>query len=197
MRKPYFTLASVILISTVLSGAISTVSFQSNGSYDPWVDLNDDGTIDIFDIVAVALAFGASGTPINKTALLLNLQATIEALNATVIDLEHRVSVLEGGSSGGVVKIVSESVNGVTHATTGYVTVTFPGGSFANAPDIVHCFVVLREASGALARGTLVFPNISGITTTQFDVEVVEEKGSSTKVTGKSVTVIYLAIDLA
>jgi len=31
--------------------------------YDPWVDINDDGTIDIFDAINLAGTFGTSGDP--------------------------------------------------------------------------------------------------------------------------------------
>lgn len=68
----------------------------STTNYDPWVDVNDDGFIDIFDIVYIATtAFGTSGTPINKTALLLELMARLESLNASLIELESRVASLE------------------------------------------------------------------------------------------------------
>jgi len=47
-------------------------SSQEAGEYNPWTDLNGDGTIDIFDIVQVALAFGTSGTPIEKASIEYN-----------------------------------------------------------------------------------------------------------------------------
>jgi hypothetical protein len=58
------------------------------GEYDPWVDLNDDETIDIYDAITLANAFETSGTPINKTGLLLDLQNRIT-------ELENRVNFLE------------------------------------------------------------------------------------------------------
>ena len=56
------------------------VGVTSSADYDPWYDLNDDGDIDIFDLRKVARLYGTSGTPINKTALLLDLQERVEAL---------------------------------------------------------------------------------------------------------------------
>jgi len=50
------------------------------GDYDPWADLNDDGKIDMRDVYVVARKFGTTGTPINKTALLLELNATVHDL---------------------------------------------------------------------------------------------------------------------
>lgn len=43
--------------------------------YDPWYDLNDDGYIGIGDIRAVAKYYDTSGTPINKTKLLMFLMS--------------------------------------------------------------------------------------------------------------------------
>jgi hypothetical protein len=63
-------------------------SKSATGDYDPWADINDDGTIDIKDISYVARLFGTNGEAINKTALLLELQSKI-------MDLEGRVALLE------------------------------------------------------------------------------------------------------
>jgi len=45
------------------------VGVTSSAEYDPWCDINDDGLIDIVDIVSLAIRFGEEGTPINKAAV--------------------------------------------------------------------------------------------------------------------------------
>lgn len=72
----------------------SNYKASSIGEYDPWTDLNDDGIIDYLDISMAARAFGATGTPINKTALLLELLTKIDSLNATNLELQSEVDLL-------------------------------------------------------------------------------------------------------
>lgn len=50
------------------------------GTYDAWYDVNDDGRIDILDIVKLTARYGTTGTPINKTELILDLQERVNAL---------------------------------------------------------------------------------------------------------------------
>ena len=66
-------------LTTTLFMILPTKSSPGDG-YDPWLDTNDDGTINILDLAAAAVAFGSSGTPINKTALLLELETRVSAL---------------------------------------------------------------------------------------------------------------------
>jgi len=61
---------------------------SSSRVYDPWIDINDDGKIDMMDIGYVCLAYGTNGTAINKTALLLELQSRVNILNGSLLDLE-------------------------------------------------------------------------------------------------------------
>jgi len=70
-------LTSTLFMAVPIKSQDGTIS---SNEYDPWIDTNDDGIIDIFDIAKLALAFGAEGEPINKTALLLDLLARVEAL---------------------------------------------------------------------------------------------------------------------
>lgn len=64
------------------------------GEYDPWCDLDDDGKINIYDVVMVTSKYNTTGTPMNKTAKLLELQAGIDSLNATNLELQSRVDLL-------------------------------------------------------------------------------------------------------
>ncbi|MEM3783964.1 MAG: hypothetical protein QXY88_02890 [Candidatus Bathyarchaeia archaeon] len=87
------------LIALLLSALVLTFAFTPlSGSqvirqYDPWADINDDGKIDARDITYLVINFGTSGTPINKTQLLLEILAKIEALEARVNALEANYSV--------------------------------------------------------------------------------------------------------
>lgn len=87
---------TIVLASLFLTMLFSNIAISGSGNgYDPWVDLNDDGNIDYNDLYTFARAYGSSGTPINKTALLLELLSRIDSLNASLIALESRVEALE------------------------------------------------------------------------------------------------------
>jgi hypothetical protein len=60
-------LAATSLIALLM--AVPTRSGIPAGQYDPWLDVNDDGKIDIRDIARVAKAFGTSGQNISKASL--------------------------------------------------------------------------------------------------------------------------------
>jgi len=86
IKKKQIGLSSLGMILILLGGLLYYGMVQASNpvEYDPWADMNDDGTINILDIANVALVFGTSGEAINKTALLLELQSRVE-------DLEKRV----------------------------------------------------------------------------------------------------------
>lgn len=88
MKLMTFTLTVVLIASFLLVGVTAS-------EYDPWLVTNDDGEIDIFDIVNLAGRYGSTGIPINKTDLLIELQAKIDSLNTTVSELEARLAYLE------------------------------------------------------------------------------------------------------
>jgi hypothetical protein len=127
MKRLHLSFAALLVVATVLSTAISSVSLQSRGSYDPWVDINDDGTIDIFDIVAVALAFGSSGTPINKTDLLLDLQDRVAALESRM-------------PQGGVVTIAPNAFFPLSPTQTYYraISILIGSGMFVHQLQVPH-----------------------------------------------------------
>jgi len=81
-----------VLITFCFAAALFMIAPSSSQSsrheYDPWLDLNDDGKINIVDISKIAAAFDKTGTPINKTELLLELQSKLQALEAKVEALE-------------------------------------------------------------------------------------------------------------
>jgi hypothetical protein len=98
----------IYLIATMLSAIVLALIFvpmsgsQITFQYDPWADINDNGKIDGTDITYICRLFGTAGDPINKTALLYNVNATltellsrIDQLNMTLIELQSKVNTLE------------------------------------------------------------------------------------------------------
>jgi len=84
-----------VVLGLILSlVAIRTVGSPGVGEYDPLADVNGDGVIDIFDITKVALAFGATGTPINETAW-LEMNATLTEVLAKIDELNVSIATLE------------------------------------------------------------------------------------------------------
>ena len=97
-----------LVIAMLFSAVLLALAFspmtgsQTTHEYDPWADMNDDGMIRIDDVYYVASKFGTTGTPINKTQLLLGLNTTVSelqskvaSLNASLIDLQSVVAYLE------------------------------------------------------------------------------------------------------
>jgi hypothetical protein len=80
-----------VCLSVTLLVVVPSLSVSSVHSYDPLLDVNDDGAINIVDIGKVAAAFRTSGTPINKTALLLGGGAKI-GFNSTYAEAEVTVN---------------------------------------------------------------------------------------------------------
>jgi len=83
MKTTVFVFAVVFIALFCVNITTSIENLQTD-LYDPWLDLNDDGEIDIFDVVMVARAYGSSGKPYNKTAALIELQAKVSVLEATI-----------------------------------------------------------------------------------------------------------------
>lgn len=87
MIKKRYTLAALGVTSVLLGSLFYSVAMSAStgGEYDAWMDLNDDGVVDAIDLQLLALIYGSFGTPINKTELLLELEARINALNASLL----------------------------------------------------------------------------------------------------------------
>ena len=75
---------TIVFVSLFLVNNTTSIANLQTDKYDPWLDLNDDGEIDIFDVVMVAAAYGSSGKPYNKTAAIIELQAKVSVLEATI-----------------------------------------------------------------------------------------------------------------
>lgn len=137
-----------LIISIVASLSLLTLQVRSAptaGVYDPWIDTNDDGVINYLDLYNLAVVYGTSGTPINKTDLLLELEARIASLetkvsalnsttillNASITSLKTRVDALEAAKC--IVKyknIGSSSDIPTTARNLGSVTLSVPTNGY-------------------------------------------------------------------
>ncbi|MEM3610414.1 MAG: hypothetical protein QW076_05970 [Candidatus Anstonellales archaeon] len=70
---------------------IIPIRSSSTREYDPWLDYNDDGIIDMKDIYQTVLHYCAEGDPVNKTALLYNVNETFTELLSRIGALEARI----------------------------------------------------------------------------------------------------------
>lgn len=61
IKKKYLMILSIAIVSVLLGSLfVSNVLLaQSGGEYDPWIDTNDDGIIDINDVATMASIYMA------------------------------------------------------------------------------------------------------------------------------------------
>jgi hypothetical protein len=74
MKDSVLALLNIALLVTIL-GSFFLINSQGQlapQKYDPLVDVNDDGVIDIRDIVAIAIHWGSTGYPMNKSQFVRN-----------------------------------------------------------------------------------------------------------------------------
>jgi len=64
MNRRQYAIAVSFSIS-LLTVALIPLSGQRGSSYNPWLDNNDDGIIDVEDLHVLGSAYGTSGTPLN------------------------------------------------------------------------------------------------------------------------------------
>jgi len=63
-KKKYIIIAVGIICILLGSFFINNVLLaQSSGEYDPWLDYNEDGTIDVNDLYPLGQTYGSSGDP--------------------------------------------------------------------------------------------------------------------------------------
>jgi hypothetical protein len=91
LRRDVLIAVLVTFCLTLALFAVKPIGSQIQRQYDPWMDINDDGIIDYMDIVSTCRLFGTTGTPINKTALLLECLSKIDSLNSSLQGLKAYV----------------------------------------------------------------------------------------------------------
>jgi hypothetical protein len=151
-------LLNVVLV-TMLVTALFFVAVRSASPppYDPWADIDNNGFIDVKDILYVALHYGASGTPITKASIAFDSGwiditdkcgqsfSVVHNLNSTdiMVDITGKMTV-DGGPH--------QKYIGLTGCTPGWQK-TYGG----TEDDEVYSVVRTSDGGYALAGGTSSF----------------------------------------
>jgi S1-C subfamily serine protease len=194
-------LATVVLVAlslaTILAITMPSRSTPGQSEYDLWLDVNDDGKINIVDISQVAKLFGTTGTAINKTALLLDLQSEVQRLQAEIQALETQgtaLSEIYQSAKDSVVLIVGTTSTGTVQGS-GFVY-NFGSSMFAITNNhVVHgttsVSVTFSDGDGyaATVKGTDPYADLAVLLVTAPETEFkpIEIANSSSLSVGDSV----------
>jgi len=82
-RKHFLVVAltGVVLLTVVLAPIFS----QSSGTYDPWLDYNEDGIIDVNDLHPLGQAYGTSGDPTRNVTIAGHVSKLIRAAESVSV----------------------------------------------------------------------------------------------------------------
>jgi len=69
IRKDLVAAVLATFCLTVIVFTVIPVGSIGGSRYDPWLDYNDDGKIDVRDVAPVCAAYGSKGTPLDKASI--------------------------------------------------------------------------------------------------------------------------------
>jgi len=149
-------LGTIILIPSILVGiTMSDFPPDPDGEYSPWVDLNDDGIIDIFDVVWLASRYSTTGIPVNKTAFLYNVSDTFNLLLSMIDDMNTTIV-----NMGTTINHLNTTVNYLNNTcillnnTVTYLneTVTYLSSTGLGSPDYDSGWLNLTRGENVLSH---------------------------------------------
>ena len=84
----------IALTTFCLTATVFTVvpTRSQNNRYDPWLDTNDDGLVNIVDLAKTATAFGSSGDPTKNVNVTNWPSASYTLINGTLNMSQHELS---------------------------------------------------------------------------------------------------------
>ncbi len=187
-------LKKALMISIIASFLLIIIPVRSTttpGVYDPWIDTNDDGMINYEDLYNLAAVYGTSGTAINKTDLLLELEARIADLEARADALEAPGSVTASRIADGAVITTKLADGSVTTAKIldGTITaVDLADGSVITAKIVNGAVTTSKIANGAVTTSKIA----DGAVVT---MKLADGAVTSAKILNGAVTTVDLAND--
>ena len=162
--KTASALAALILVFSFLIAGTASV-----GVYDPWADLDNDGDIDIYDIVYIAGIYGSEGENITKTSVEFDsgwINITDEA--GQYFYITHNLNTIDWDSPNTIADITGKTTIGgglLRLGLANYARHQTYGGAYI---DTAYSMVQTTDGGYALAGLTMSFGAGS------FDVWLVE-----------------------
>ena len=161
--KTISRLLLIIIVSALLISASTSVSTRS-GDYDPWIDFDDDGDIDIFDIVRIAGSYGTTGEPCEAKAALEydSNWINITDKHGQYFNIIHNLHIIDWDSANIVVDITGKTAmegDNLNLGLTNYTRYQTYGGIDLEAAESL---VQTSDGGYALAGTTMSYDSASG-----------------------------------
>ena len=80
------TLFALVLLTLVF---VPVAHQQSGGTYDPWLDYNEDGKIDVAELNPLGQAYGSSGDSTKNVTVVKHASETIKAAEDVIVTSEN------------------------------------------------------------------------------------------------------------
>jgi len=151
--KTASALAALILVFSFLIAGTASV-----GVYDPWADLDNDGDIDIYDIVYIAGIYGSEGENITKTSVEFDsgwINITDEA--GQYFYITHNLNTIDWDSPNTIADITGKTTIGgglLRLGLANYARHQTYGGAYI---DTAYSMVQTTDGGYALAGATSSF----------------------------------------
>jgi hypothetical protein len=136
---------TAVLVTSLLFMATGTTTSRVDNKvvggavYNPWFDTDDNGIINMLDLYNVALIYGTAGTPINKTALVTDLENRIAALEAK-FPLNNTNLAAEA-----IPYVYSQQTTGPSAVDTGWLNMLYHegGGVYLTLNRTSHLIIII------------------------------------------------------